>query len=288
MRSIFAPLAFEETASIIADSALMLASAVNGHVLGHHVRQRFIAYPPMDFFASGQDPSMTAIRAHHEATTAFARMIRAVFEERCDALGARIVPVSEAAESASLTASWTDETGDLATCFALAARAADIIIAAAPHPGDDGLEQDVLDRLLIRSGAPVFIVPRAGLLALPQWPVVIWDGSLRASRAIREARDVLHSASGVVLIAVEGGAPGRPSAEAVRMWLERTGLPVTLKMLAASEAASAEAILALSDAHGCDLIIVGSSSRDPLEDEVICALTQNVLAYPDRALFMVH
>ena len=49
-KTIFVPMAFEQTAKSVSDAALKMAHAFHGHVMAHHVRQRFASYPPMEFF----------------------------------------------------------------------------------------------------------------------------------------------------------------------------------------------------------------------------------------------
>ncbi len=42
-KTLFVPMAFEETARTITDAALLMADAFGGHVIAHHVRQRYAA-----------------------------------------------------------------------------------------------------------------------------------------------------------------------------------------------------------------------------------------------------
>ena len=207
-KTIFVPLAIEPTAKAVVDSALVMAHASKGHVMAHHVRQRFTGYPPIEFYPADGTATAMALEAHDEATAAFARTMCAIFEERCDNDGAHIVPVSEALKHNGVTASWTEETGPPLQGYSLTARIADLVVMAIPARTDVHLEREIFEDTLMRSGAPVLLVPRTGLAAAPRRPLIAWDGSLQASRVVRETLPLLRESEETTLLTIGETDPG--------------------------------------------------------------------------------
>ena len=62
-KTIFVPMAFEQTAKSVSDAALKMAHAFHGHVMAHHVRQRFASYPPMEFFPAAASATTMAMES---------------------------------------------------------------------------------------------------------------------------------------------------------------------------------------------------------------------------------
>ena len=131
-KTIFAPLAFEETAKLVSETALLLAGAFKGYVMAQHVRPRFTGYPPMEFYPASASATVMAMEGHDEAAGRYARALRAKFEDLCAASDAHVVPVPEALKQNGVTASWTEEVGQFPLNYGLSARAADLVVMAKP------------------------------------------------------------------------------------------------------------------------------------------------------------
>ena len=286
-KTIFAPVAFEATAKATVDSALVLAKALSGHVIAHHVRQRYVAYPPIDFFASADARVSSAQGGHDEAAATFSRTLRSVFEERCDAVGASIVPVSEGLNSQKVTASWVDVTGQVPGDYAMAARASDLVVTAMPGPGEH-LENDLFEAILLQSGAPVLLFQGHGLDHLPSRPLIAWDGSLQASRVIRGALPLLQSSEHVTLLTIGSNDVGTPDLDAARLWLERANVEVTARRVDWPSGPIAERILNQCEATSSDLIVMGGYSHSPFYEAVVGGVTRHTLRHADKPVLMVH
>ncbi|MEO0786237.1 MAG: universal stress protein [Pseudomonadota bacterium] len=287
-KSLFVPLAFEETAKASMESALLLAGSFKSHLLAHHVRQRYASYPPMDFFPSGGTASAIVQESHDEATAAFARTMRAAFEEACDRNSAKIVPVTEALKQNGVTASWSEATGHASQDYSLAARIADLVVTAVPAPRDIYLEREIFEALLFQSGAPLMAVPRDGLNALPRRPLVAWDGSLQASRVIRAAMPFLMDSEETTLLTIGETDPGTPGVEAAKLWLERAGVRTTSRTVDWPSGPVAERILNQCDASNADMVVMGGYSHSRLREALIGGVTLHILRHADRPLLMVH
>ncbi len=287
-KTIFAPLAFEETANLVTDTALSLAGTFKGHVMAHHVRQRFTEYPPMEFYPTSGAATVLAMEGHDEATTVFARTMRAQFEERCDAGDIHIVPVSEALKQNGITASWTEEIGQLPLNYSLAARVADLVVMAIPSAKEVYPERELFESLLMQSSAPVFLTPRSGLAAMPRRPLVAWDGSLQASRVVRCALPMLQESEETTLLTIGETDVGTPSLEAAKLWLERAGVRVKTRSVEWPDRPIAERILNQCDATNSDLVLMGGYSHSRLRETIMGGVTLHMIRHADRPLLMVH
>lgn len=287
-KSIFVPMAFEQTAAEVADAGLLLAGAFHAHVMAHHVRQRYATYPPIDFFAAGDATIAATQESHDEATAAFARMMRTAFEERCDKMGAKIVPLSEALKQGGVTASWSDESGLVSLYYSFAARIADLVVTAIPDPREIYLEREIFEEILMQSGAPVLLIPRVGLEALPRRPLIAWDGSLQASRVVRGALPLLQMSEETVLLTIGEADAGTPSLEAAKLWLQRSGVKVTSKSVDWPSGPIAERILNQCEATKADIVVMGGYSHSRLRESLIGGVTMSMLRHSDLPLFLVH
>ena len=87
------------------------------------------------------------------------------------------------------------------------ARAADLIIVGARHPG--GNLHDLVDPgvILLRAGRPVLVVP--AVVASPQLNrvVVAWKDTRECRRAVRDALPFLQSTNEVLLVGIDEGQP---------------------------------------------------------------------------------
>ncbi len=286
--TLFLPLAFETTAPVGTDAALMIASAFGSHVCAHHVRQRYPAYPPIAFYPTGGLSTSLVMDGHDEASAALARLLKTVFEERCDRAGARIVPPSEALKSAGVTASWSETSGQPGLDYGLAARVSDLVIMAAPDPAGVSLERDTFETVLIQSGAPVLMVPAKGMHAVPCRPLLAWDGSLQAANVVRGALPLLAAAERTTVLTMGGTDPGTPGPEAVLQWLERSGVKATVCHMDRPEGALSDHILERTAATGSDLIVMGGYSHSRLREALFGGVTLAMLQQARQAVLMMH
>ena len=287
-KTIFVPMALEQTAKSVSDAALKMAHAFHGHVMAHHVRQRFASYPPMEFFPAAASATTMAMESHDEATAAFARTMRVAFEERCDEDGAHIVPVSEALKHNGVTASWSEETGAMTRNYAMAARVADLVVMSNPDPKEILLEREIFEEILMQSGAPVLLVPRDGLDAAPRRPLVAWDGSLQASRILRCALPLLQMSEETTLLTIGETDFGTPGIEAARLWLERAGVKVKSRTVEWPDRPIAERILNQCEATGSDIVLMGGYSHSRLRESMLGGVTLHMLRHANQPLLMIH
>lgn len=287
-RTIFAPVLFEATARQVVHTALTIARATHGHVLGRHLRQKYEYYPPVALYPVGADIAMFADEKQVEAVSAYARTLRSIFEEACDRNGVDIVPVSEALRNGHATASWTDSYGVLPDSLGRGARVADLSVVAVLSDASGGLERDVFEDLLMHSGRGVLMVPGDGLSAMPARVLVAWDGSQPAARALSEALPFLHAAKEVGVLTLGEEDPDAPPAEDAVRFLARHGVNATLRRESRGDGAIGPRLLEASESAGCDLLVMGGYSHSRMQQTLLGGVTRHIVSHAGCALFLAH
>lgn len=185
---------------------------------------------------------------------------------------------------------------DLGRIAALHARYADLAVIT--RPGRDeagGLRQDVVEGVLFHSGRPALIVP-------PDWPagrdigrrpLLAWDASREATRALSEADFFLDDCERVTVVTVDakpkawghGEAPGFN----IAAHLARRGVQTSVRNIETSSGqATTEALLAACREVGGDLIIMGGYHSPRLLELVFGGATRDLLTTADVPLLMAH
>lgn len=143
--------------------------------------------------------------------------------------------------------------------------------------------------VLVHAPCPVMVVPSASTVeSVPVRPLIAWDGSMEASRAVRAALPLLRRAGGVTAVSFqplkyrdEGGDPGRQLAA----YLACHGIDASVIGPAASDSIG-HALLELAKAHDHDLIVMGAYGHSRFREIVLGGVTEVVLASATVPLLM--
>jgi len=287
-KTILAPIMFEDTAAALMESALLVASAFHAHIHVKHVRQSYTYYPPVSYYPMAPDVPIVVTEQTEVASEALAEQLRAVFDKSCAKAGAHIVPLDEALHQNGVTASWGDGQGVIQQDYGQFGRIADISIVPLPNKDTPFLETSVFESLLMASGRPVLLAPRAGMKKMPKKVLVAWDGSLPAARAMTAAMPFLEQAEEVVVVSVGDVDSGTPSCREAANYLERRGVKVKAKEVDWPKGPVAERILNQADANNCDLIVMGGYSHARLFETMLGGVTRHMIAHADRSVLMAH
>ncbi len=287
-KTILTPMIFEATAKAQIDSALRLAQAFHAHIHAKHVRQLHTYYPPVSYYPMVPENMAVADQATQAAAEELAKRLRAVFDETCQKAGAHIVPLEEALHQNGVTASWADGPGTLQHDYGQFGRIVDLSILPLPDEKNLFLETPVFEALLMSSGRPVMLVPRAGLENMPKRVVLAWDGSLPAARAMVAARPFLEKAEETIVVTIGEVDTGTPSCRDAANYLERCGVKVSAQEVDWPKRQVAERILNQAEVHNCDLVVMGGYSHARLFETILGGVTRHMLAHADRSVLMVH
>ncbi|MDJ0921561.1 MAG: universal stress protein [Henriciella sp.] len=288
-KTIFAPFQFIETAQVVMESSIVLATKFRSHIRAQHIRTQAVNYAPYAFHAMSMSTSPAIITDQFEAAnTEYAEKLKAIFDTCCRSENRTIVAPDEAGSNPANTASWSDTTGPILSGMVSAGRVSDVSVLAMPDASSKARETPLLEALLMESGRPVLIVPRSGLKKMPQNVVVAWDGSLPATRAVHAAMPFLSAAKQVTVTTVGSADGNMPTADQAANFLKAHGISVQAKTVDWPKKPIAERILNQADATNSDLVVMGGYSHARFLETLLGGTTRHMLDHADRALLLAH
>jgi len=183
---------------------------------------------------------------------------------------------------------------DVGRVAAVHARYADLAVLTRPFEGDErGLRQELVEGVLYHSGRPALIVP-------PHWagaeigrrPILAWDASREATRALSEADMFIDGAEHVTVVTVDAkpkafGHGEQPGAN-IAAHLARRGASVAVENIESERGGTTQALLAACKAARGDLMIMGAYGAPRLLEMVFGGATRDLLASADIPLLMAH
>ena len=183
----------------------------------------------------------------------------------------------------------TDQ-GDAPEVVARHAGCADVVILA--QPGADGtVAPDFVQRVFLRAGRPVLIVPDRGELEVVGSHVLVaWNGSREATRAIADALPWLQRARSVSVLCLdrqEEALFSRLELNDLRDWLKRHGVTAQVTQQPAPGVV-AVALLSWIKNTGCDLLVMGGYGHAQARELVFGGVTRSVLAQMPVPVLMSH
>lgn len=173
------------------------------------------------------------------------------------------------------------------------ARYADLVIAGPDLLGSEVLKSKVVEGTLFSSGRPVLLMPEGSRPTLtPKRVLVAWDSSLEATRAVREALDMLAAADDVHLVLVdpmtgEIGQGAEPGADAAA-YLARHGVRVTVDRLPSSGRSIVDVLARHATDMSADLIVMGAYGHSRLRERIFGGVTRSMLNEPPLPVLMAH
>ncbi|QDZ01355.1 universal stress protein [Nitratireductor mangrovi] len=173
------------------------------------------------------------------------------------------------------------------------ARYADLVLVGPGLAASPLLRDKVVEGVLFASGRPLLVVPDNARATLrPERVSVAWDGGMEASRAVREAIDLLTAAREVRLVLIDpvGGeeAHGAEPGADLASYLSRHGAKVTVDRLP-SEGHPVAAILARHARDtACELLVAGAYGHSRLRESLLGGVTRSLLENPPLPVLLAR
>ncbi|WP_322889531.1 MULTISPECIES: universal stress protein [unclassified Yoonia] len=152
--------------------------------------------------------------------------------------------------------------------------------------------QQTLEGVLFKT--PVGVALNAkGVDALLQAkrPMIAWDGSLPAIRALHRALPILRQAEQVTVLVVDPnphGPEGQNPGSDVATWLTRHGCAVTVQQSPSAGQDIGTCILARASEIGADLIVMGAYVRSRARQRILGGTTQIIVGQSDHTVLLAH
>lgn len=149
-----------------------------------------------------------------------------------------------------------------------------------------------LQYIILHCGKPVLVVPCEGEFEqVGRRPLLAWDGSLEAARAISAALPLLQRADLVTLSVFNGderyGAHGQLAGADMATYLARQGVKVEVVQHDVTGPIG-QALLDQARELGSDLLVMGCYSHSRLREILLGGTTREVLRSMTLPVFMAH
>lgn len=178
--------------------------------------------------------------------------------------------------------------------MALQARYADLVVIGQPDPAEalPGLMPDFPEYVLMHSARPVLILPHGGTFYYRfKRPLIAWDASMTATRAVTAALPLLQQAEQTDLIVFNADeapdAHGQQPGADMALYLARHGVSVTVHH-AQNAQDTGTALLATAAELGSDLIVMGGYGHARFREILLGGVTRTLLNAMTVPVLMAH
>ncbi|MDB5648810.1 MAG: universal stress protein [Hyphomicrobiales bacterium] len=262
----------EGDTQVAAPYAVALAGSLGAHLTAAGIAFEILA--PANFMGDYPYEVLAAVteQSRQKAEDAYARLRAAA----PDTLSSELVQID------ALPGQARDDFARLARHFDLT-----IVAQGIETNSDDEL---IAEAALFGSGRPVLAVPRIQKKA-PSFdrPLVAWDGSRAAARALADAMPLLERAGAIEVVTISD--PRVPYKELpgfnITRHLARHGLRADLKRLTQSGDIG-ETILSYAADAGSDFLVMGGYGHSRLREFVLGGTTRTILSSMTLPVLMSH
>jgi hypothetical protein len=180
------------------------------------------------------------------AVQAIAEAERVYFEEARAEAGKLRERVAAAADKAGVTLEWRLAEGYAEDIVPLQARYADLAIVgqADPDAADVVRARRVPVETAMQAGGPILVVPYAGAAAAPgKRPLIAWNGSREATRAVHDALPILRRADSVAVLSIDPSDSGHIAGFDIPAALARHGVTAEARRTVSSDVSPGDILL---------------------------------------------
>ena len=260
------------------DAAVSLASAHDAHLIGLYIIPAPRIYPAMS--------------AH--VTPVVLDEAKIFFEERASKCRETF---DEAARKADVRAEWRkyeSSSANIADGVIEHGLQADLImVSQANDEGNDGIENDFCERVVMEVGRPVLMIPQIGSFDTIGSNIVIgWNSTREAARAVFDAMPMLEKSQAARLIWVDpldsGGKAGNLPGSEMATTLARHGVNSTAEAMPTDGIGPGNALLNRASDIGADLIVMGAYGHSRMREFVFGGATRTILDHMTVPILMSH
>jgi nucleotide-binding universal stress UspA family protein len=183
-------------------------------------------------------------------------------------------------------------TQDDASGICLRARYCDLVIIGQTNPNEASptVMDDFPEFMVLHCGRPVIVIPYAGKFSLPsKRPLLAWDGSRAATRAVTDAIPLLKTAEKVhvVLVNPDTDAHGDQPGSDIATYLSRHGIHIEV-IVHTTKLSVGEALLSTASDLGSDLIVMGGYGHSRFKEMIMGGTTRTMLKNMTIPVLLSH
>lgn len=173
------------------------------------------------------------------------------------------------------------------------ARYADLLLIGPSALADSELKKAVLNAGLFEAMCPVLLAPQGSKPTLkPNTVLLAWDSSLEATRATREALDVMAAATIVHVTMVDPdasrGRNGEEPGADIALYLTRHDVAVTADRLPSGGLDIADVLRKHAIDVSADILVMGGYGHSRLRERVFGGLTRSFTSNPPLPVFIAR
>ena len=278
-KSILVHMNDEHRAPALLQAGLNLAHMSSGHLVGLSVM------PPVIIVPDTEGSSGTVIEDHRDSYRPQVAHMRKMFNEACAAANVR-------GEWRELDCQAENPFGDVAQVAIDQARGEDLVIASQANPAWKLTGYlDVAEPLILESGRPVLLMPRAARHGdLPKRILVAWNSSREATRAVFDAMPLLQAADQVLVGSVDQQQDNKrkmPLADICRA-LARQGVTCEALPPIKPEGGVGRTLLHTATAKQADMLVMGCYGHSRLREFLLGGATRYVMEHTQIPVLMSH
>jgi nucleotide-binding universal stress UspA family protein len=166
-------------------------------------------------------------------------------------------------------------------------RYADLTVVGQADP--DRRSASLAGDVTLRAGRPVLVVPYTGTPdTLCERPLVAWNASREATRAVTDALPFLTRAKEVTVLSINPeDTEHLPGAE-IATFLARHGVKADARQEAAKGISDGDSLLSRAAEFGADMIVMGAYGHSRAAEFVFGGTTRDLLQHSPISLFLSH
>ncbi len=194
-------------------------------------------------------------------------------------------------DDVKIDTAWVCEQGEAHDVLLRQSRLNDLSVVA--QTSADGREESghllsIPETVVLGAGRPVLMIPYAGRFAtLGERPVIAWNQTREAARAVADALPILAGAKQVSVLTIsEHGAPadGAPLCE----YLARHGIVARTSHSVARDIDVGDSLLSRLADLGADLLVMGAYGHSKMRELVLGGATRSLLRHMTVPVLMSH
>ncbi len=196
--------------------------------------------------------------------------------------------IEQRAEQEGVSLEWRLEKGCAKDIVPVHARYADITIVGQTDPDaeDTARERGLPVQTVIESGRPLLVIPYAGEFeSLGKRPLIAWNGSREASRAVHDAMPLLRRADKVLVLIIEHD---HIAGFDILAHLSRHGVNAEARCVVSSDISVGDLLLSECFDLSADMIVMGAYGHSRLRESVLGGVSQLLLETMTVPVFMTH
>jgi nucleotide-binding universal stress UspA family protein len=176
----------------------------------------------------------------------------------------------------------------------LQARYSDLVVIGQTNPDEPSpsVLPDFPEYIVMNAGRPAVIIPYAGdFPSIGKRPLISWDASREATRAVTDALPLLKQAD-LVQVAIfnpkkNPGAHGEQPGADIALYLARHGVKVEVSVHT-THTDVGNALLSLSHDLDSDLLVMGGYGHSRFREMIMGGVTRTILESMTVPVFMSH